>query len=412
MARPQATPRAIAVARGDEPADLLITGGRVFSPARASGSTPTLAIADGVVVGWGERDALDVVDVGGAALTPGFVDAHMHLESTKLWIDEFVRTVLPHGHDRGRRRPARDRERARRRRGSSRSPRSPRRCRSPSACPRRAACRPRRSRARARALDAGDVREPARAPRRDRRRGGHELPRRDRRRPRDAGRDRRRRSPPRRRARTGRVRPRARRLPRRRRRVRPRVHPTRGGRREAPQGHVGVHPPGLREPEPRRADPERDPPRARARRVLHRRPRARHAAARAGTSTTVRGWRSPPACSEIDALLLASTQPGRATTASSTSGASAPATRPTSSASTSSAPGSRRACGRRAGSWRRAARCSTAWCPRRPCPTLMRDTMNVGAPPAAAGSPSTTPRDAGARGRASRAAASRPAGAS
>ena len=35
--------------------------------------------------------------MAGAALTPAFVDAHMHLESTKLWIDEFVRAVLPHG---------------------------------------------------------------------------------------------------------------------------------------------------------------------------------------------------------------------------------------------------------------------------------------------------------------------------
>ena len=33
----------------------------------------------------------------GAAVTAGLVDAHMHLESTKLWIDEFVRTVLPLG---------------------------------------------------------------------------------------------------------------------------------------------------------------------------------------------------------------------------------------------------------------------------------------------------------------------------
>ena len=97
MGRPQATARAIAVARGDEPADLLITRGRVFSPATREWVDTALAIADGVVAGWGERDALDVVDVDGAALTPGFVDAHMHLESTKLWIDEFVRTVLPHG---------------------------------------------------------------------------------------------------------------------------------------------------------------------------------------------------------------------------------------------------------------------------------------------------------------------------
>src|SRR4029077_15547955 len=56
-----------------------------------------LAIADGVIAGWGPREAREVVDVSDAALTPGFVDAHMHLESTKLWIDEFVRTVLPRG---------------------------------------------------------------------------------------------------------------------------------------------------------------------------------------------------------------------------------------------------------------------------------------------------------------------------
>jgi adenine deaminase len=97
MARPQATPRAIAVARGDEPADLLITGGLVFSPATREWIDTSLAVADGFVAGWGEREAREVMDVGGSALTPAFVDAHMHLESTKLWIDEFVRAVLPHG---------------------------------------------------------------------------------------------------------------------------------------------------------------------------------------------------------------------------------------------------------------------------------------------------------------------------
>lgn len=97
MTRPQATPHALAVARGAAPADLLITGGRVFSPATREWIDTALAVADGVVAGWGERDAHEVVDVDGAALTPAFVDAHMHLESTKLWIDEFVRSVLPHG---------------------------------------------------------------------------------------------------------------------------------------------------------------------------------------------------------------------------------------------------------------------------------------------------------------------------
>lgn len=97
MARPSVTTRGLAVARGDEPADLLITGGKVFVASTREWFSTSLAIADGCIVGWGDRDAIETVDVGGAALTPAFVDAHMHLESTKLWVDEFVRAVLPHG---------------------------------------------------------------------------------------------------------------------------------------------------------------------------------------------------------------------------------------------------------------------------------------------------------------------------
>ena len=91
------TARVLAVARGDEPADLLIKGGRVFVPGTREWVRTDLALADGVIAGWGRRDARDVVEVDGASLTAAFIDPHMHLESTKLWVDEFVRTVLPHG---------------------------------------------------------------------------------------------------------------------------------------------------------------------------------------------------------------------------------------------------------------------------------------------------------------------------
>ncbi|MFZ0059688.1 MAG: adenine deaminase [Acidimicrobiales bacterium] len=91
------TPRTLAVARGDEPADLLLAGGRVFVPGTREWIKTDLAVADGVIAGWGPHDAVEVVDVAGASLTAGFIDPHMHLESTKLWVDEFVRTVLPHG---------------------------------------------------------------------------------------------------------------------------------------------------------------------------------------------------------------------------------------------------------------------------------------------------------------------------
>ena len=97
MGRRPASSRVLAVARGEAPADLLITGGKVFVPTTKEWVSTELAIADGVVAGWGKRDALQVVDLDGAALTAGFIDAHMHLESTKLWVDEFVRTVLPRG---------------------------------------------------------------------------------------------------------------------------------------------------------------------------------------------------------------------------------------------------------------------------------------------------------------------------
>ena len=69
----------------------------MFVPTTREWIDTDLAICDGVVVGWGPATPRTVVDVGGAALTAGFVDAHMHLESTKLWVDEFVRSVLPYG---------------------------------------------------------------------------------------------------------------------------------------------------------------------------------------------------------------------------------------------------------------------------------------------------------------------------
>lgn len=97
MARPPVSLHALAAARGDVPADILLKGGRVLSPTTREWVTTDLAIADGVVVGWGERDAHEIINVDGASLVAGFVDAHMHLESSKLWVDEYVKAVLPYG---------------------------------------------------------------------------------------------------------------------------------------------------------------------------------------------------------------------------------------------------------------------------------------------------------------------------
>jgi len=90
-------PRWMAVARGDEPADLVLAGGRVLSVFTKEWLEVDVAIAGGHVVGLGRYEGHTRTDVGGAFLVPGFIDAHMHIESSKLTVDEFARAVLPHG---------------------------------------------------------------------------------------------------------------------------------------------------------------------------------------------------------------------------------------------------------------------------------------------------------------------------
>jgi adenine deaminase len=89
--------RRLAVARGDEPADLVIRGGRVFSVFTREWLETDVAVIDGYVAGLGDYDGRETLDVGGRFVVPGFIDAHMHLESTKLLPDEFARLVLPLG---------------------------------------------------------------------------------------------------------------------------------------------------------------------------------------------------------------------------------------------------------------------------------------------------------------------------
>src|SRR5437868_2190091 len=89
--------RRLAVARGDEPADLVVHGGRVFSVFTREWLDTDVAIVDGYVAGLGDYDGADTLDATGRFVVPGFVDAHMHLESSKLLVDEFARLVLPFG---------------------------------------------------------------------------------------------------------------------------------------------------------------------------------------------------------------------------------------------------------------------------------------------------------------------------
>ncbi|HZT91029.1 MAG TPA: adenine deaminase [Gaiellaceae bacterium] len=89
--------RRLAVARGDEPADLVVRGGRVLSVFTREWLETDVAIVDGWIAGLGNYEGRDVLDAKGKWVVPGFVDAHVHLESSKTLADEFARLVLPFG---------------------------------------------------------------------------------------------------------------------------------------------------------------------------------------------------------------------------------------------------------------------------------------------------------------------------
>src|SRR5262249_15530790 len=89
--------RRLAVARGDEPADVVVRGGRVLSVYTREWLDVDVAIVRGVIAGLGSYDGDEVIDAGGRYVVPGFIDAHMHIESVKLMVDELARLILPLG---------------------------------------------------------------------------------------------------------------------------------------------------------------------------------------------------------------------------------------------------------------------------------------------------------------------------
>ncbi|GAC1397538.1 MAG: adenine deaminase [Chloroflexota bacterium] len=86
-----------AIARGDEPPDLVLAGGEVLSVFTGEVFSANVAIADGHIVGVGQYCGPETHDVSGMVLIPGFIDGHCHIESSKLSVEEFAKTVLSRG---------------------------------------------------------------------------------------------------------------------------------------------------------------------------------------------------------------------------------------------------------------------------------------------------------------------------
>ena len=85
--------RLLAVARGDAPADLVVRGARVFSAFTREWLDGDVAVAGGRFAGVGSYEGLETVDAEGRMMVPGFVDAHVHIESSMLTLARFAEVV-------------------------------------------------------------------------------------------------------------------------------------------------------------------------------------------------------------------------------------------------------------------------------------------------------------------------------
>lgn len=91
-------PARLAAARGDRPVDLLLQNGRVVNVFSGEIEKADIAIADGIIVGLGAAYRADsVLDLNGATVIPGLIDAHVHIESSLCTPPQFARAIVPHG---------------------------------------------------------------------------------------------------------------------------------------------------------------------------------------------------------------------------------------------------------------------------------------------------------------------------
>jgi adenine deaminase len=88
----------LAAARGERPADVLFKGGMVANVLTSELERVDVAVTEGRVAGLGtDYEAAHVVDVSGRFLFPGYLDAHVHIESSLATPAEFARAVVPRG---------------------------------------------------------------------------------------------------------------------------------------------------------------------------------------------------------------------------------------------------------------------------------------------------------------------------
>lgn len=87
----------IQVARGELPCDVVLKGGSIINVLSGEIYKADVGIFDGIIVGLGKYQGTEEVDVTGKYLSPGFIDGHVHIESSMVEVREFARAVVPLG---------------------------------------------------------------------------------------------------------------------------------------------------------------------------------------------------------------------------------------------------------------------------------------------------------------------------
>ena len=89
--------RLIDVANGKKKAELVIKNGSIVDVCSGKVFKADLAIAEGYIAGFGEYEGEKEIDIEGKYISPGLMDAHIHIESSYCTPEEFGRMVVPHG---------------------------------------------------------------------------------------------------------------------------------------------------------------------------------------------------------------------------------------------------------------------------------------------------------------------------
>ncbi len=88
----------VSVAKGESPADLILTNAKVVNVFNAEIETFNVAIYGGLIAGVGDyQQAKEIIDLKGKYVAPGLINGHVHLESSMLDVGQYARAIVPHG---------------------------------------------------------------------------------------------------------------------------------------------------------------------------------------------------------------------------------------------------------------------------------------------------------------------------